>query len=239
MRLKLKMAIACAIAVFGLYHLGTIKKIMDSGPCLDFLYKEKVYEKAIGNYPHDDCNRRKLVNDFAYEVEISELLPRPDSFYFVESSGSSSIKPRISCAIESAALHHKESQVYVVLTSPLVDVKSVNHLTKSYKNIHFRYINVKAFLRGTLLQSLWTDSKIQSSQFVVSHLSDILRYALLWRFGGTYVDTDVIFIKPLPDPSSMPNLIGRENKDKPHLGNSSDHNLVLNKPFRFLKLPAS
>ena len=77
---------------------------------------------------------------------------------------------------------------------------------------------LRSFLTGTPLERLWTEDKIQSSKYVVSHLSDILRYSLLWRFGGTYVDTDVIFIKSLPQTRQVPNLIGKEREGKPHLG---------------------
>ena len=31
-----------------------------------------------------------------------------------------------------------------------------------------------------------------------SHLSDLVRFSLLYLYGGTYLDTDVITIKPLP-----------------------------------------
>lgn len=171
----------------------------------------------MANYPVDDCSKRKLVNDLAYEVEMSEILPRPDSIFFVESSGSSTLTARVACAIESAAFHHPHSHIYVILTSPKVNVKSVDHLTKSYTNINFRYLHVRSFLRGTALERLWTESKIQNSKYVVSHLSDILRYSLLWRFGGTYVDTDVIFIRGLPDTDQVPNLIGKERQGKPHV----------------------
>lgn len=38
---------------------------------------------------------------------------------------------------------------------------------------------------------------MQASKFVVSHTSDVLRYLMLWRYGGTYLDTDVIVRKKL------------------------------------------
>ena len=34
--------------------------------------------------------------------------------------------------------------------------------------------------------------------FMFSHLSDLVRFSLLYLYGGTYLDTDVITIKPLP-----------------------------------------
>ena len=92
----------------------------------------------------------------------------------------------------------------------------VNH----YSNIHLKYVNINAFLQGTPLYVLWNESRIQTSDFLVSHLSDVLRFALIFRFGGTYVDTDVIFLKPLPNEESIPNFVGKENENLPHLGNA-------------------
>jgi len=209
---------AAVISTFGLFCFGAFDSFLfESKPSLDFLEDDRVYEHAIGGA---DDGRYFPPDSESEEVEVSELMPRPDSIFFVESSGSSSVKPRIACAIESAAKLHPNSRVYVILTAPRINVRSVDHLTKStaaYNNIHFRYLNVRAFLRGTPLEKLWRKKAIQTSKFAVSHLSDVLRYAILWRFGGTYVDTDVIFIKPLPSPASKPNLIGRERDDKPHL----------------------
>ena len=80
------------------------------------------------------------------------------------------------------------------------------------------YININTFLEENVLHRLWQEDKVQTSDFVISHLSDVLRYALIFKFGGTYVDTDVIFLKPLPKEEFLPNFIGKENEELPHLG---------------------
>ena len=36
-----------------------------------------------------------------------------------------------------------------------------------------------------------------------SHLSDLVRFSLLYLYGGTYLDTDVITLKPLPSVRSV------------------------------------
>ena len=106
------------------------------------------------------------------------------------------------------------------MTSPYIHTDELtNQLIDFYPNIHLKFVNINTFLEGTTLHQLWSEYKVQTSDFVVSHLSDILRYALIHRFGGTYVDTDVIFLKQLPEEESLPNFIGKENEDLPHLGN--------------------
>ena len=106
------------------------------------------------------------------------------------------------------------------MTSPYIRMEQLTlDLVEKYSNIRIKYANIDAFLEGTPLHVLWEQSRLQTSEFLVSHLSDVLRYALIFRFGGTYVDTDVIFLKPLPDEKMIPNFVGKENEDLPHLGN--------------------
>ena len=105
------------------------------------------------------------------------------------------------------------------MTSPYIDAdKLITDLVNKYSNIHLKYVNINTFVEGTPLHRLWKAYKVQTSDFVVSHLSDLLRYALIFKFGGTYVDTDVIFLRQLPSEKSLPNFIGKENEDLPHLG---------------------
>ena len=76
------------------FHLGlenytSKSKSKNMQPFLDL---DRVYEKPIAladNYPSDDWVQKKLINNSALQLEIGELLPRPNSFFFVESSGSS------------------------------------------------------------------------------------------------------------------------------------------------------
>ena len=63
------------------------------------------------------------------------------------------------------------------------------------------------------------------------HASEFARYALLWRHGGVYLDTDVIFARPLA-PSSLPSFVAYENPQKTRidgavLGFARGHELPL------------
>ena len=48
-------------------------------------------------------------------IEIDDFWPLDTSFYFIETSGKSSINPRFACSIESAARHHPNANIYVGL----------------------------------------------------------------------------------------------------------------------------
>ena len=90
--------------------------------------------------------------------------------------------------------------------------KAIKTLSPEYD---IRYLNVDSFIDSTLVDRIWKNGAVVSSDFVVSHLSDVLRFLVLRRFGGIYVDSDVVFLKPLPD---VFNFVGRESWTHPFVG---------------------
>ena len=65
------------------------------------------------------------------------------------------------------------------------------------------------------LAPLWQENLIQTSTYLVSHLSDVLRFLILHNFGGTYLDLDALILQKLPEASK--NFVGRESWTKPYL----------------------
>lgn len=76
----------------------------------------------------------------------------------------------------------------------------LNHtlLVKSlqkHSNVRFKYLNAYEFSKNTPLEAWILSDKLAESKFLISHTSDVLRYLTLWKFGGTYLDLDVIVVK--------------------------------------------
>jgi len=63
----------------------------------------------------------------------------------------------------------------------------------SYANVHVNYLNPIEFSIGTPLEEFISDGKLFESLYLVEHTSDVFRLLVLWRYGGTYADTDMIF----------------------------------------------
>lgn len=64
-----------------------------------------------------------------------------------------------------------------------------------YPNIQVRTLDLWKFAYGTPIFE-WLDSNVLfESKFVYEHLSDILRAAVLLKYGGFYVDLDVVVQK--------------------------------------------
>ncbi|XP_073998650.1 lactosylceramide 4-alpha-galactosyltransferase-like isoform X2 [Rhodnius prolixus] len=67
---------------------------------------------------------------------------------------------------------------------------------------------MKSFFKSTPLEEWYAIDKLKSSRWPRSHASDILRYTSLWKYGGTYVDLDVVLLRSL---KGLSNFAGAES----------------------------
>jgi lactosylceramide 4-alpha-galactosyltransferase len=67
----------------------------------------------------------------------------------------------------------------------------------SYPNIHFRYFNPLEFSKGTILENFFKLGALEKSFFPLEHTSDVIRVLTLNKYGGQYLDLDVISLTPL------------------------------------------
>lgn len=106
---------------------------------------------------------------------------------------------RQACAIESAAKMNPDVSVNLLFTCSMNGGMTASPL---YVKELFRYPNVKiwkldipGFLAGTSLQDWDFKGHLEKSNWPVEHSSDVLRYISLLKYGGTYLDLDVIIRK--------------------------------------------
>jgi lactosylceramide 4-alpha-galactosyltransferase len=64
----------------------------------------------------------------------------------------------------------------------------------SYPNVYLNYFDLAEFAAGSPLEDFLKSKKLLESNFTVSHTSDALRYLMLWKFGGSYLDTGKKFM---------------------------------------------
>lgn len=124
-----------------------------------------------------------------------------NSIFFFETSCNHeygiTLNLRQGCAIESAAKLNPNLKIFVLfLASNFVSNKSdvINKL-HTYSNVNLRHINFVKFAVETPLQEFVKSNTIFRSYFPVSHASDLLRFLTLWKFGGTYLDLDIVLMK--------------------------------------------
>lgn len=108
---------------------------------------------------------------------------------------------RQACAIESAAKLHPNRDIFVLFASPVGFRDSFSsfptniEILKSYSNVHFRNNDLWKYSNGTPLDKWLTTDTLFESKFLFPHMSDVLRYLTMYKFGGTYLDLDVVVQK--------------------------------------------
>ncbi|XP_077553483.1 lactosylceramide 4-alpha-galactosyltransferase-like [Haemaphysalis longicornis] len=119
-----------------------------------------------------------------------------DQIWFLETSYRNNLTARAACSIESACRHNRNHTVHLLSTGNIRHCP-YHDILSSLGNFKSESLNVTALLKDTPLLSVYSGGALNKSAFAVEHLSDLLRYAVLWHKGGIYLDTDVIVLKSL------------------------------------------
>lgn len=165
-----------------------------------------------------NCFIEKFLNDENIEknkledILLSNRKPRLDkSIFFHETSCSSDLyiklNARQACAIESAALMNPNFDIFVLFATPTYFPLNYhndyinntnNHILNAllkYNNIYLRNVNIWKYSENTPIYEWLKNGDLFKSKFLLSHTSDFLRYLTLWKWGGIYLDMDVIVKK--------------------------------------------
>lgn len=122
-----------------------------------------------------------------------------DHIWFLETSNKTRLTAREACSIESACRHSGNYTVHLLSTGN-ISSRECQYLRLLSRLPNFRSsgLNASAELAGTPLAPLYAEGgPLHRSPHVVAHLSDFLRYVVLWKRGGVYLDTDVIVMRSL------------------------------------------
>lgn len=180
-------------------ELDEKQQVLNYGDDVDFDYQNEEEEEA-----------NELEHGLDTLVDLLQMSYMPkDSIFFLETSDKPRLFPLALCSLESAALHHPKKQVFLLRSTngPTQWTREVNAVAAAYDNIQWRKINADRLVLETPLASLWNSDKLNRSTFSLSHTSDVLRVAVLYKFGGTYVDTDIITLSEHPSYEKSANFV--------------------------------
>ena len=96
--------------------------------------------------------------------------------------------------------HHSFNQIIILINSNSRLQSLPNYLVGHYKNIVLTRADFANLVNNTPLAKIF--QKSSHTKYFLNNISDIIRVVLLWQFGGTYLDSDVISLKPVPDQAS-------------------------------------
>lgn len=143
-----------------------------------------------------------------------QLSPLPKNVYFVETSESTKPNFRLMCSVESAARVHPQARIIVFMNGfakhnfTLRDYLG-NSLSQCFINIEFKPLNVKDLFMDTPLADWYAVVQQRWEPYFLTVLSDACRLAIMWKFGGIYLDTDFIVLKSL---KNLTNVLGIQSK---------------------------
>lgn len=131
-------------------------------------------------------------------------------------SGKIVITSRQACAVESAARLNPSFDIYLLFSSPGVfnfqNTESDRFLQVllNYTNVKIMHLDYEKYTKDTLVEELYSSGKIEYSDYPRSHASDVLRYLTMFKYGGIYLDLDVVVTKSLEN--LPPNYAGSESE---------------------------
>ena len=184
------------------------------------LYNRKNHNMKIGDQKEKTQPEKKLpenkkifcnssVNLETFSEQYSD---KNHQIFFIETHGKPTYRGRQLCTIESA-LRISNLKVKVVTLSPLLDTTNpiLCRLIQEFypEKLQFYTAQLEPLFANLPLQDILPrlDPNPKRQDFTQTHVSDFMRYALLYRYGGFNLDLDVLVLKDL---AGFKNSIGME-----------------------------
>lgn len=125
--------------------------------------------------------------------------------------GTIHLTPRQACAIESAARANPDWKVFPLFVfARWFNTTSDPYINSFLRfcNIRMRYVNLDTIAVGSPVEKLFAEGALNKSSYIVEHTADVLRILILYKYGGTYIDTDVVVRRTFNQ--MLPNYLGSE-----------------------------
>ncbi|XP_068135238.1 alpha-1,4-N-acetylglucosaminyltransferase-like [Hyperolius riggenbachi] len=138
---------------------------------------------------------------------LEDVLSHGDNIIFLETTDRMQLPSLVLCAIESAARAYPDRHV-VFLMKGLTHANSeddgkmaLRHYPtiSHFNNIHIYPLIMEQLFSDTPLLSWYMKVNTTQERFWTHVTADGCRLAAIWKYGGIYMDSDIISIRPIPD----------------------------------------
>lgn len=105
------------------------------------------------------------------------------------------LNSRQACAVESAARMNPDMTVNLLFLSPSTPSNQTQLLVDlllDYTNVRVNRVQIADYIKDTPIEEWYASGMLSSSYWPRSHMSDVMRYLTLWKYGGIYLDLDVV-----------------------------------------------
>lgn len=121
--------------------------------------------------------------------------------FFHETSCKGGLDSHEACAIESAANVNRDWDINVFFAgtpSRMFLNSTMFKVLSQTNNIHFYRVLISTFNTNSPMRSLEpTDITHTNKKYSLRNFADMLRYSTLYKYGGVYLDLDVISVRSL------------------------------------------
>ncbi|XP_064419088.1 alpha-1,4-N-acetylglucosaminyltransferase-like [Latimeria chalumnae] len=128
----------------------------------------------------------------------------PETIIFIETTDRLQPTLLVMCAVESAARTYPNWTINFYMKGLRKDMvpnetqhQALSHLS-TMKNVFLLPLNMTLILNGTPLSSWYEKVSPEKEKYWTHVSSDACRLALVWRYGGIYMDSDFISMRPIP-----------------------------------------
>ncbi|XP_051885929.1 lactosylceramide 4-alpha-galactosyltransferase-like isoform X2 [Pristis pectinata] len=150
--------------------------------------------------------------DINYGRNVSSLTESNTTIFFVETSKRTNPTFLTMCSVESAARSHPTTKV-VFFMKGLTARSSTQALGISllncFPNVEIKPIDLNEIFADTPLSFWYSQLNPWWQPYLITTIADATRLAIMWKYGGIYLDTDIIVLKNL---LNLTNSIGREQR---------------------------
>ncbi|XP_028934611.1 lactosylceramide 4-alpha-galactosyltransferase [Ornithorhynchus anatinus] len=140
--------------------------------------------------------------------------PPGGDIFFVETSERTNPNFLFMCSVESAARTHPETRVVVLMKGLGGGNGSLPRhlgisLLRCFHNVELRPLDLRELFAGTPLAGWHATVQARWEPYLLPVLSDACRIAIMWKFGGIYLDTDFIVLRSL---KNLTNVLGTQSE---------------------------
>ncbi|NWX55824.1 A4GCT acetylglucosaminyltransferase, partial [Promerops cafer] len=139
-----------------------------------------------------------------------QVLNLGKSIIFLETTERLEPPPLVSCSVESAARIYQDRPIILFMrglnNETALDMNTsyaAFSLLSSMKNVFIFPLQMETVFQETPLLQWYNQVVPEQEKNWVHVSSDASRLALIWKYGGIYMDTDVISIRPIPQQSFL------------------------------------
>lgn len=156
-----------------------------------------------------------LQKNYKLPIANNYSFSSPKQIFFQETSCKMGLNSREACAIESAASVNPNWDINVFFMGPASKLfleSTIYKLLNKKNNIHFYRVNIVDFVKNTPIENLLPSEIIEiNKHWCLESLAGMIKYLALYKYGGMYLDLDVITVKSFDSLSA--NWVAMQDSD--------------------------